>query len=331
VAARCWPSCALSARRQDEPSSAWRRTCCSSARHARTVGAADAAAGRRAPGLAPAAAPATPIDYERERLGRFDPAWIAQARKRVAGAKDVWSAVAGGEQHRVGGLAEQFSLLGDSVDRLFPAGAGADPCFAGDGRAGGGRRWPARAGAGDGSGHVGALPRRHAEDGDLDQPDLEGRIRRLAQRIDEVRNGAEPQPLEPWMEELYRRVSDRQTMGSVVQELRASLSEVEKQIDQYFRNPVQRELLIPVPSQLSAMRGVLSVLGMDQASQAVLHMRDDVDALAQTEVDPQQAIKAGTFDRLADNLGALSFLIDMLSVQPQLAKSLFRFDPSTAA
>jgi chemosensory pili system protein ChpA (sensor histidine kinase/response regulator) len=128
------------------------------------------------------------------------------------------------------------------------------------------------------------------------------------------------------MEELYRRVSDRQTMGSVVQELRASLSEVEKQIDQYFRNPVQRELLIPVPNQLSSMRGVLSVLGMDQASAAVLHMRDDVDALASTEVDPQQAIRAGTFDRLADNMGALSFLIDMLSVQPQLAKSLFRYD-----
>ena len=51
------------------------------------------------------------------------------------------------------------------------------------------------------------------------------------------------------------------------------------------------------------------------------------DALAETEVDPQRAAQAGTFDRLADNLGALSFLIDMLSVQPHLAKSLFRFDP----
>ena len=91
------------------------------------------------------------------------------------------------------------------------------------------------------------------------------------------------------MEELYRRVSDRQTMGSVVQELRASLSEVEKQIDQYFRNPAQREVLIPVPGQLQAMRGVLSVLDMDQASMAVLRMSDDVDALASTEVDPQHA------------------------------------------
>jgi chemosensory pili system protein ChpA (sensor histidine kinase/response regulator) len=167
------------------------------------------------------------------------------------------------------------------------------------------------------------------EDGELDQPVLGERVRRLAQRIQDVGAGAEAQPLEHWMEELYRRISDRQTMGSVVQELRSSLSEVEKQIDQYFRNPSQRELLIPVPAQLSSMRGVLSVLGMDQASQAVVHMRDSVDQLAQTEVDPHRAVQAGTFDRLADNLGALSFLIDMLSVQPQLAKTLFRFDADT--
>ena len=65
---------------------------------------------------------------------------------------------------------------------------------------------------------------------------------------------------------------------------------------------------------------------MDQASHAVLRMRDDVDALAQTEVDPRARTAAGTFDRLAGNLGALGFLIDMLSVQPQMAKSLFVFD-----
>ena len=47
-------------------------------------------------------------------------------------------------------------------------------------------------------------------------------------------------PLEPWMEELYRRVSDRQTMGSVVGELRTSLGELEKSLDQFFRNPREK-------------------------------------------------------------------------------------------
>ena len=270
-------------------------------------------------------------DYETARLGRFDPAHLALARKRVAAAKDSWSAVAGGEQHRITGLTEQFSLVGESLQRLFPSGEVLAQSLL---------RTAAQT-VSSGQSPPAALAMEVAtgilyldaslEDGELDQPELAERIQRLSRRIDEVRQGAEPQPLDMWMEELYRRVSDRQTMGSVVQELRASLSEIEKQIDQYFRNPAERQVLIPVPAQLSSMRGVLSVLGMDQASQAALHMRDDVDALAQTEVDPQRAIQTGTFDRLADNLGALSFLIDMLSVQPQLAKSLFRFDPTTGS
>ena len=39
------------------------------------------------------------------------------------------------------------------------------------------------------------------EGGDLDHPELAGRVQRLARRIDDLRIGAEPQPLETWMEE----------------------------------------------------------------------------------------------------------------------------------
>jgi chemosensory pili system protein ChpA (sensor histidine kinase/response regulator) len=270
-------------------------------------------------------------DYESSRLGRFDPALLVQARKRVHAAKDAWSAVAGGELHRLQPLADQMHLVGESLQKLFPAGdvlAASLEATAAQVLAANAPPPPALAmEVATGILFLDAS----LEDGELDQPGLPERLVHLAGRIDAVRRGAEPQPLEIWMEELYRRVSDRQTMGSVVAELRASLSEVEKQIDQYFRNPADRQVLIPVPAQLGSMRGVLSVLGMDQASQAALHMRDAVDELAQTEVDGQRAIQTGTFDRLADNLGALSFLIDMLSVQPQLAKSLFRFDPETGS
>ena len=64
-----------------------------------------------------------PVDYEMTRLGRFDPALIVQARRRVAAAKDAWSSVAGGEMHRLPGLAEQFALVADSLGRLYPSGA----------------------------------------------------------------------------------------------------------------------------------------------------------------------------------------------------------------
>jgi chemosensory pili system protein ChpA (sensor histidine kinase/response regulator) len=272
---------------------------------------------------------AAAFDYQAVRLGRFDPAWIAQARKRVAGAKEVWSAVAGGEAHRQGGLSEQFALVGDSLKRLYPSGEVlAEALQAAVNQTVATTQTPSPALAMEVATSVLYLD-ASLEDGEFDHPLIGTRVQRLAQRIRQVAEGQPAQPLEPWMEELYRRVSDRQTMGSVVQELRASLSEVEKQIDQYFRNPAQREVLIPVPGQLQSMRGVLSVLDMDQASMAVLRMSEDVDALASTEVDAQQAAQAGTFTRLADNLGALSFMIDMLSVQPQMARSLFRYDPES--
>ena len=328
MAARLLAQLRLNARQHDEPSDRLAQDLLFYCANSRAPASAESAPRLSAVRATWQLGSGPSIDYESVRLGRFDPAVIAQARKRVSGAKDVWSAVAGGELHRLTGLTEQFALLCDSVEKLFPSSEALVKAL---------QDAASRVHA-QGEAPPPALAMEVAtsvlyldatlEDGELDHPQLAERVQRLAQRIVDVQGGAEPHPLEPWMEELYRRVSDRQTMGSVVHELRASLSEIEKQIDQYFRDPTQRALLIPVPSQLSAMRGVLSVLGMDQASQAVLHMRDDVDALAATEVDAQMAIKAGTFDRLADNLGALSFLIDMLSVQPQLAKSLFRFDPA---
>ena len=267
-----------------------------------------------------------PVDYNAANLGRYDPAWITQARKRVASAKEVWSAVAGGELLRLSSLPEQFALVGDSLVRLYPEGESLSNAL---------QNTMAR------TVQTGAMPpaplamevatsvlylEASLEDGDFDHPDQAKRVKRLAERIESVREGSEPQPLESWMEELYRRVSDRQTMGSVVQELRNSLSEAEKQIDQFFRQPDERGPLIQVPGQLKAMRGVFSVLDLGQASQAVVRMCDDIDRLTSGQIDTQQAAAEGYFDRLASNLGALGFLIDMLSVQPQLAKSLFKFD-----
>ncbi len=266
-------------------------------------------------------------DYENARLGRFDPALLSQARKRVAAAKEVWSAVAGGDHQRLVGLPEQFALVGESLAKLYPDGdvlsQALQTAAAQTYQSGGQVSAELAMEVATGLLYVDAS----LEDVELDHPELAGRVRRLAQRVDDVRQGRSPGALEVWMEDLYRRVSDRQTMGSVVQELRASLSEIEKHIDEYFRNPSQREVLIPVPAQLSSMRGVLSVLGQDHASHAVVRMRDDVDALIATDGAAAAGGHHDTFERLADNLGALSFLIDMLSVQPQMAKSLFRFDP----
>ncbi len=268
-----------------------------------------------------------PADYHEVVLGRYDPAWVTQARKRVASARDSWSAVAGGEMHRLSGLNEQFTLVAESLRRLVPGGDGLGEALT----------RVAAAAVQSAAAPEPALAMEVAtsvlyleaalEDGAFDQPGQAERVKRLAQRIEAVRAGAAPEALEPWMEELYRRVSDRQTLGSVVHELRGALSESEKLIDQFFRAPADPSVLIPVPGQLQAMRGVLSVLGLEQATQAVLRMRDDVDALIAAGAQAEQQLSL--FDRLAGNLSALSFLIDLLGVQPQVVKAMFRFDPAS--
>ena len=293
--------------------------------------AASPGAGRRAPRLANVRlawklARRAPVDYLATQLGRFDPAWIAQAKRRVGAAKESWSAVAGGELHRLSTLNEQFQLVGDSLKRLYPAGdklAQSLASVAAQAVTAGAAPPPALA-----MEVATAVLYLEAslDDAEFDHPTQADRVRRLAQRIANVQGGAEPEPLEAWMEELYRRVSDRQTMGSVVQELRSALTEAEKAIDGFFRKPSAREQLHPVPGQLNAMRGVFSVLGVDHASQAVVRMRDDVDALAQANSDSPDG---AAVERLASNLGALGFLIDMLSVQPAMAKSLFAFDAAS--
>ena len=118
---------------------------------------------------------------------------------------------------------------------------------------------------------------------------LADRTARLAERLKKVLQGGHPEPLEHWVEDLYRRVSDKQTMGSVVGELRGTMGELEKLLDQFFRNPADKGPLRDAPGFLQQMRGVLSVLGLDQASQAVMRMRETVENIITTEVEEEKA------------------------------------------
>ncbi len=267
-----------------------------------------------------------PVDYEAIQFGRFDPALLAQARKRIVLAKETWSSLSAGDANKCKLVVHQFGLLTDSLVKLHPP---SEPLAQALSRAIDATARSAQAPSIGLSMEVAtSVLYLEAAFDDLDpnDPQLAVRTRHLAERLDNVRQGGEPQPLEAWMEELYRRVSDKQTMSSVVGELRISLSELEKSLDIFFRNPQDKTVLMNVPGQLAQMRGVLSVLGLDQASQAVLRIRDSVEQMLETEVDVQLARSAGTFDQLGNNLGALSFLIDMLNYQPALAKKLFVYD-----
>ena len=271
------------------------------------------------------------VDYEQEALGRYDPALIPLARRRVEALKESWSSATAGQSGLAASLREQATLVADSVRKLHPEGEHmARALDAAVTQVADGTAVPTPGLAMEVATSLLCLDAA-LDDADIADASFGTRIHQLAERIDLARQGRTPGPIEPWMEDLYRRASDRQTMGSVVQELRSSLAEVELQLDKFNRNPAERELLIPVPAKLSAMRGVLSVLGLDQAGHAVVRMRDEVDTVLahasdDTDAAAARLVSEQAVGRLAANVGALGFLIDLLGVQPLLAKSLFRFD-----
>ena len=270
-----------------------------------------------------------PVDYELVQFGRFDPALLAQARKRIVLAKDVWSSLCAGEITKIKQASDQFSLVTDSLRKLHAA---SEPLAL------------ALVQAIETTLNKAQVPDialamevatsilyLEAVFDDLDpaDPQLASRTASLAERLEGVINGGAPRPLEGWMEELYRRVSDKQNMSSVVSELRAALAEIESSLDLFFRNLQDKARLQPVPGQLAQMRGVLSVLGLEQASRAVLQMKATVEQMLDTEIDVELLCAAGAFEQLGNNVGVLSFLINMLNYQPALVKKLFVYDEGT--
>ena len=271
--------------------------------------------------------PAEP--YDQARFGLYDPAVLAQARRRIDAVKENWSALAGGDMARMKACVDQFGLVAESLDKLHDKG----------GKLAEALNRVAQQTAQSGQPPSAELAMEtatavlflEASFADFHPSDatFATRLQQLAERLDAVREGVSAPPLETWMEDLYRSVSDRQTMGTVVSELRATLGEVEQRLDQFFRDPAHKDVLASVPGLIAQMRGVLSVLGLDQATLAVGRLRDTIDELLVTEVDPEQLRAVGTFERLGNTLGALGFQIDMLGYQPVLARKLFVYDPES--
>lgn len=265
------------------------------------------------------------VDYEAAHFGRFDPALLVLARKRIASASETWSALAGGDTNRLKAAGDQFASVAESMVKLHPETHALSAAllraieFTVASAAA-----PTPAVAMEVATTILYLDAAY-EDLDPTNSHMTERSTRLAQRLSGVVQGGVSESMESWMEELYRRVSDRQTMGSVVAELRTTLDEVEKSLDQFFRAPTDKAPLQELPSRLAQMRGVFSVLGLDQPATAALRMRSSVEQFLVDDID-EAAARNGIFEKIGNSLGAMGFLIDMLSYQRELAKRLFVYD-----
>ncbi len=269
------------------------------------------------------------VNYEISQFGRFDPAILALSKKRIIVAKELWTALSGGDIQKIRSTSEQFKLVSESLVKLYPSSQTlAQALVNASDSVVLTKQAPSAEFAMEVATAILYLEAVFEGWGSTDA-EMELRAKKLAQRIEHVRNGGQAETVEPWIEELYRRVSDRESMGSVVGELRICLTDVEKSIDQYFRSPAIPQILQTVPGKLSQMRGIFSVLGLDEASSAVADMRDRVEEFEFPNFNFEQARLAGAFDKFGNNLGALGFLIDMLNYQPALVKKLFVFDAKT--
>ncbi|MBH1964968.1 MAG: Hpt domain-containing protein [Comamonadaceae bacterium] len=269
------------------------------------------------------------VAYEEPMFGLFDPTVLAQARRRVEAVKENWSALAGGDMARLKSCVDQFGLAAESLVKLHHRGKPlADALTQVAAHTAQANQPPSPELAMETATAILFLEASFSDFQPAD-PQFTSRILALADRLSVVRLGGKPQALEPWMEELYRGFSERQTMGTVIGELRVTLGEAEQHLDRFFRQPADLTTLEAVPGLMSQMRGVLSVLGLEQAALAVGHMRTTIESLLTGQVNVDQARSDGTFERFGNSLGALGFLIDMLAYQPVLAKKLFAYDSST--
>ena len=138
--------------------------------------------------------------------------------------------------------------------------------------------------------------------------------------------GEEPPTQAAWMGDISREAQQRQTMAVLVAEMQASLRQVEKTLDEYFRDPSNKDVLVPVDGVLHQIGGALAILDQDNAMFAVLHTRAMVGKFVDgTDVDDGET-HLHAYQNVAENVGALSFFIETLQNQPELAKKKFVFD-----
>ena len=264
-----------------------------------------------------------PQDYAARRYGQVDLTALTQAKERLAQAKNLWNRIAGGDaslaqpyETEMQRLMEAGSLLGSpSLAKLLRELNGI-------------ARHAAHSRPGDRLGLEMATSLLFVENAlnnisrlaDTFAPRAEA----LTARLLSIVAGEEPLESGEWLDDMSREAQQRQTVTVLAAEMQSSLRQVEKTLEEYFREPRARAGLPQIGPILHQISGALSVLDQDDAVKAVQHTQAAVQTFIDAADDADPDVYG--FQEVAQNIGALSFFIETLQLHPDAVKGRFSFD-----
>jgi chemosensory pili system protein ChpA (sensor histidine kinase/response regulator) len=264
-----------------------------------------------------------PVDYARKRYGQVDVDALASAKERLVQAKNLWNRIANGDASVAESFEHEMRVLADAGSRLNSASLSKLLK-----ELKGIARHAAHARPGDNLGLEMATSLLFVENA-LNQisrlsDSFSERADAMTARLLAVMAGEAPASGTPWLDDISREAQQRQTMAAVASEMQTSLRQVEKMLDEFFRDPSQRAQLDQLDTILYQIEGALAVLEQGDAVRTIRHTRAAVQRfLAQdSRSEPDQS----GFQLVAQNVGALSFFIESLQLPSDQGKKRFVFD-----
>ena len=263
-----------------------------------------------------------PLDYDQKNYGKIPANILVTAKEQVANLKNLWGRIANGDMSVADRFSQKMKDLAESGSQLnSPAlskllrelsGISRHAAHTSDNSKIGMELATSLLFVENALDQITRLPAHFSERAD-----------EITTRLLSLVSGDEPPNQAAWMGEISREAQQRQTMSVLVAEMQSSLRQVEKILDEYFRDPNSLDVLTPVDPILHQIGGALAILDQDDVMLSVEHTR---------KVIGQFASIAGTehaensYQNVAQNIGALSFFIEILQSQPDTAKKKFSFD-----
>jgi chemosensory pili system protein ChpA (sensor histidine kinase/response regulator) len=267
-----------------------------------------------------------PEDYERKRYGQVDSVLLAAARASLNDAKNSWGRLVNGDDTVGAQFEKSMQALAEAGARLHaPSLEKLLRELNGIARAA--HTKPGQALALEMAGSLLFVENALNHTSRLSES-FAGRAEALTARLLSVMAGHQQEFGQiQWLDDMSRDAQQKETVAVLAGEMRISLNQVEKGLEEFFEDCTQRGALPVVDSTLHQIEGALSILDQEQARQAIVDTRAAVARFAALPL-PQAAAPAES-QRVARNLGALSFYLEALQKQPGAAGERFDFDPAT--